>query len=312
MPSLAGSSNRASAILWTIAVNSATAVGLAAIIVLGLYDGRSARAASSAVMVGAGDIASCSSDGDEATAKLLDTIHGTVFTLGDNAYDSGTSAEFANCYDPTWGRHKDRTRPAPGNHDYFTKGASGYYGYFGAKAGDPARGYYSYNRAEWHIVVLNSNCSKAGGCGKSSAQLKWLKSDLRVNKERACTLAYWHHPRFSSGSEHGSDPRTRSFWRVLYKRHADVIVNGHDHDYERFALQAPDGTRDLRHGIREFVVGTGGKELRPFGSVKPNSQVRSSETHGVLKLTLNPTGYRWKFVPVAGETFTDSGSTRCH
>ena len=306
---LPGPPNRARIIFRIIAVTSAIAVALAALIVLGLYDSRSAGAATRAVLVGAGDIANCSTGGDEATAKLLGGIAGTVFTAGDNAYDNGTSAEFTNCYHPTWGRHIERTRPSAGNHDYYTAGASGYFEYFGAKAGDPQKGYYSYDRGQWHIVALNSNCDEVGGCGRESAQLQWLRNDLRRNST-ACTLAYWHHARFSSG-EHGSDPSTAPFWKVLYNHHGDVIVSGHDHDYERFALQAPDGTRDREHGIRQFVVGTGGTDLRPFAVIEANSQVRNSETHGVLKLTLNPSGYSWKFVPVAGKIFTDSGTTSC-
>jgi hypothetical protein len=307
---LVGLPNRMRTIFCIIAVSSATAVALAAAIALWFYDTRSAGAATRAVLVGAGDIASCSSGGDAATAKLLDGIGGTVFTVGDHAYPEGTAAQFKNCYGPTWGRHKGRTRPTVGNHDYNTAGAAGYFGYFGARAGDRQKGYYSYDRGQWHIVALNSNCPRVRGCGGGSAQLQWLRNDLKRNSGTPCTLAYWHHARFSSG-EHGNDPRTAPFWEALYNHHADVIVSGHDHDYERFALQAPNGTRDQKRGIREFVVGTGGGRHYPFESVKANSQVRNATTNGVLKLTLGASSYQWKFVPEAGKTFTDSGTAKC-
>jgi hypothetical protein len=293
----------------TLAAILATAFALLTVIVLGLYGGRSAQAVS-VVLVGAGDIAMCSNNNDEATAKLLDSIGGTVFTAGDNAYFSGTAAEFTNCYDPTWGRHKARTKPSVGNHEYGTAGASGYFGYFGATAGDPDKGYYSYNLGNWHIVALNSMCENVGGCERTSPMLTWLKQDLAANPKK-CTLAYFHHPLFSSGT-HGNQTKMRPTWDVLYAANADVVINGHDHDYERFAPQRPDGTLARRKGIREFVVGTGGAELRPFASTEPNSQVRNADTYGVLKLTLNRGSYNWKFVPVAGDTFTDSGSRRCH
>ncbi len=268
-------------------------------------------ATSDPVLVGAGDIARCSSSGDEATAKLLDSVSGTVFTTGDNAYESGTAAEFNDCYDPSWGRHKARTKPSPGNHEYYTAGASGYFGYFGAAAGDPTKGYYSYDLGEWHVVALNSMCENVGGCGPTSPMLTWLENDLASNP-KACTLAYFHHPLFSSGSVHGNHTKMRAIWDVLYSEDAEVVLNGHEHSYERFAPQRPDGTRDQERGIREFVVGTGGGGLYPFGSVKANSQVRNASTYGVLKLTLGASSYKWKFVPEAGKTFTDSGTTACH
>jgi hypothetical protein len=269
--------------------------------------GQKARAAGDPVLVGAGDIASCESQGDEATAKLLDNIRGTVFAVGDTAYPDGTAAQFADCYGPSWGVHKDRTRPAVGNHEYNTPDATGYFNYFGARAGDPARGYYSYDRGTWHVVVLNSNCWEVP-CAAGSAQERWLEDDLAANRSR-CTLAYFHHPRFSSS---GNNLSVAPFWNELYEAGAEVVLNGHTHNYERFAPQRPDGTRDGERGIREFVVGTGGVSLNTFGTVKPNSQVRNSNTYGVLKLRLHPGSYDWKFVPVAGKTFTDSGTKRCH
>jgi Ca2+-binding RTX toxin-like protein len=263
------------------------------------------------VLVGAGDIAKCNDLRDEATADLLDDIPGTVYTTGDNAYDSGTSAEFQNCYQPSWGRHKARTHPTPGNHEYFTAGASGYFGYFGSAAGDPTKGYYSYDLDEWHIVSLNSQCGQVGGCGSASPMVTWLKQDLAANPA-ACTAAYWHHPVFSSGAEHGNDPKMKPSWQALYDADADVILAGHSHNYERFSPQDANGVADPQLGIREFVVGTGGPTVHGFGTIQPNSEVRNAGTSGVLKLTLHPTSYDWEFVPVAGKTFTDTGSGQCH
>ena len=264
------------------------------------------------VLVGAGDIASCSSSGDEATANLLDNLTGTVFTLGDNAYSSGSSTEYANCYGPSWGRHRSRTKPTPGNHEYYTANATGYFGYFGNAAGDPAKGYYSYDLGAWHIIVLNSNSSCTTiSCAAGSAQDTWLRADLAAHSN-VCTLAYWHHPRFNSGAEHGNNTAVANFWNALYQYGADVILNGHEHIYERFAPQTPAAVADPAKGIREFVVGTGGASHYGFGTIQPNSQVRNGTAYGVLKLTLHATSYDWQFVPVAGATFTDSGTGSCH
>jgi hypothetical protein len=264
------------------------------------------------VLVGAGDIASCSSTGDEATANVLDGTPGTVFTLGDNVYDSGTATEYTNCYGPSWGRHKSRTRPSPGNHEYNTTNATGYYGYFGTAAGDPLKGYYSYELGDWHIIVLNSNLSCAViSCAAGSPQEQWLRADLAANT-KPCTLAYWHHPRFNSGASHGNNTDVAPFWDALYAANADVILNGHEHVYERFAPQSPSATADGARGIRQFTVGTGGRSHYTFGTIQPNSEVRDGNTYGVLKLTLRATGYDWQFVPVAGGAFTDSGSGTCH
>jgi acid phosphatase type 7 len=258
-------------------------------------------------LLSAGDIASCSSSGDEATATVLDGLAGTVATLGDNAYQDGTTVEFSNCYDPTWGRHKARTRPSPGNHDYHTSGATGYYGYFGASAGPSGRGYYSYDLGDWHIVSLNSNVSMSAG----SAQEQWLRADLAANPKQ-CTLAYWHHPRFSSGTNHGNFSAAQPIWQALYDFNADVVLSGHEHNYERFAPQTPTGAADAVRGIREFVVGTGGASHYSGYSAIPNSQVFNGATFGVLKLALGATSYTWQFVPVAGQSFSDSGSAPCH
>ncbi len=279
-------------------------------------DTRTTAPSATEILLGAGDIADCfhyegaDSTGGEATAKLLDRMVGTVFTTGDNAYGSGTAAEFEECYEPSWGRHKARTYPSPGNHEYYTANASGYFKYFGAAAGDPSKGFYSYNLGEWHVIVMNSMCENVSGCEDDSPMLRWLKEDLAANP-KTCTLAYWHHPLFSSG-HHGDNAVMKPTWNALYAANVDVVLNGHDHDYERFAPQDPNGVADSEVGIREFVVGTGGASLRPFGTIKPNSEVRNADTHGVLKLTLRPTGYDWKFVPVANGSFTDSGSGGCH
>jgi acid phosphatase type 7 len=261
-------------------------------------------------LIAAGDIASCGSDLDEATARLLDRLPGVIATLGDNAYESGTRGEFARCFRPTWGRHRARIRPAPGNHDYESPDATPYYEYFGRLAGQSGRGYYSYDVGAWHVISLNSNCDDIGGCHRGSLQERWLRDDLRAHRN-TCTLAYWHHPRFSSG-DHGDHEEMSGLWETLYRARADVILSGHDHNYERFAPQRPTGVLDRRRGLRQFVVGTGGARLRPFESPARNSQVRNSDTHGVLVLTLRPKGYSWRFVPVAGKRFVDSGSGACH
>jgi hypothetical protein len=265
------------------------------------------------VLVGAGDIASCDDlAGAEATAKLIDKIPGTVFAVGDLAYPDGSDEQFANCYGPTWGRFKDRTRPAPGNHEYHSSGATGYVHYFGAAVGDPTKGYYSYGLGQWHIVSLNSECAQVGGCGAASEQGKWLEKDLK-DHPAGCTLAYFHKPLFSSGLAHGNDMEVKPLWDILYHAGADIVINGHDHDYERFAPQDPNGKADADHGIREFVVGSGGKNShRIFAAPVPNSEARNADTFGVLKLTLHPKSYDWQFVPQEGRSFTDSGSGTCH
>jgi len=263
------------------------------------------------VLAGAGDIADCDDlSGAEATAKLLEKIPGTVFTVGDNAYPSGTAQQFRDCYGPNWGRFKSRTRPTPGNHEFHSGGATPYFDYFGANAGDPAKGYYSYDLGAWHIVALNSECAEAGGCQAGSPQEIWLRQDLAAHPV-ACALAYWHKPLFSSGAKHGNDPEMKPFWQDLYAARATVVLNGHDHDYERFAPQDPEGKPDPARGIREFVVGTGGKNHRPFASPLPTSEVRNADSFGVLKLTLHQTGYDWEFIAEPGKSFHDSGSGTC-
>ena len=261
------------------------------------------------ILVGAGDIADCTNPRDSLTANLLDTIPGTVFALGDNAYENGAPADYQNCYDPHWGRQKARTRPAPGNHDYNTPSASGYFGYFGAAAGDPAKGYYSYDIASWHVVVLNSNVDASA----SSPQVAWLKSDLAASSAQ-CTAAYWHHPFFTSGTTHGHAASMQAAVQALYDAGADVLISGHEHNYERFAPQRPDAAADPSYGLRQFVVGTGGGEglYNDLGTPSANSEVRNDETFGVLRMSLHDTGYEWRFVPEPRQTFTDVGTAACH
>src|SRR6266540_1481528 len=264
-----------------------------------------------ALLVGAGDIASCSSTGDDATAKLLDSISGTVFTIGDDAYENGSSSDFTKCYHPNWGRHKARTKPSAGNHEYQTSGATGYFNYYGTAGGEPGKGYYSYDVGDWHVIVLNSNISMSAG----STQEQWLKADLAANP-RFCTLAYWHHPLYASTSGSGSggvtESKVRPIWDDLYASGADLVLGGHRHMYERQAPQKPDRTADPLYGVREIVVGTGGESHISPTNVSKNSEVRNGDTYGVLKLWLYADSYAWKFVPIAGKTFSDSGSTACH
>ena len=260
-----------------------------------------------AVLVGAGDIAVCNVPEDEATAALLDNIQGTVFTAGDNVYPDGTADQFTNCYDPSWGRHKARTKPVPGNHDYTTAGAPAYYAYFGAAAGDPSKGYYSFDLGAWHVIVINNYVDVGAG----STQEQWLKADLAASSAQ-CTAAIWHEPKYSSGILHGDNNSWNAMWTDLYQAGADVIINGHEHTYERFAPQTPNGTADPAFGIREFVVGTGGAGLEALGTIQPNSEVVQNSAHGVLRLVLRPTGYEWKFFAEQGQTFADAGSAPCH
>jgi acid phosphatase type 7 len=259
-----------------------------------------------AILAGAGDIADCNSPGDELTAALLDDIGGTVFTAGDNAYEAGTPLDFALCYHPSWGRHKARTRPALGNHEYITPGAAGYYAYFGTAA-HPPFGYYSYDIGSWHVVVIDSERQTVL---RDPVQQAWLRADLAANPA-LCTLAYFHHPRFSSGSTHGSDPNMEEIWQILYDANADVVISGHEHNYERFAPQTPQGVADPVRGIREFVVGTGGRSLYGFGPPIANSEVRYNADFGVIKLILKRGRYNWEFIATDSRV-VDAGKDGCH
>jgi 3',5'-cyclic AMP phosphodiesterase CpdA len=273
---------------------------LVLVLALTMLPAATARASVS-VLVGAGDIARCATSGDEATAALIEAIGGTVFTVGDNAYPDGSAQHFAECYGPSWGRFRTRTRPSPGNHEYKTADAAGYFDYFRWRAGPGDRGYYAYNRGSWRIYSLNSEAI-------TTEQLAWLESDLAANPTR-CSLAYWHRPLFSSG-QHGNQSDTGPIWDLLYSAGTELVINGHDHDYERFYPQRPDGSRYWK-GIRQFVVGTGGGAIRPFATVQPNSAARKSGAYGVLKLVLKDTEYRWRFITTNG-SFVDTGSGVCH
>jgi hypothetical protein len=270
----------------------------------------SAALAADPVVLAAGDIANCESDGDEETADLLAANpNAPILLLGDIAYPDGSADDFEECFDPSWGAHKARMYPSPGNHEYHTEGADGYFDYFGAVAGDPDEGWYSFDLGSWHIVSLNSNCDEIGGCSAGSPQGQWLAADLAANPS-TCTLAFWHHPRFSSSSKHGSDDEYEDLWEILDAADADLVLVGHDHGYERFAPQDKDGNASAS-GIREFVVGTGGAERYDQGDPEPNSQVRDDSSWGVLKLTLKPAGYDWQFLAVPGDDLDDSGSASC-
>ena len=301
---MGSSSGRGGAERWPLACVVALCLALAADAC------RAQTAGEDAVLLAAGDIAACDSNGDEATAELLDGLAGTVATLGDHAYQAGTPEEFAACYDPTWGRHKARTRPAVGDHEYRTPGAAGYFGYFGAAAGDPAKGYYSYDLGAWHVVVLNSECWQVGGCERGSPQHDWLVRDLAAN-EVPCTLAYWHTPRFTSASGGGHE-YMGAVWSALYDAGADLVLGGHYHNYERIGPLDPQGRVDRARGIRSFVVGTGGATLYKLPSPRVGTEEQNWNTFGVLKLDLKADGFDWKFLPEAGKTYSDSGSAACH
>ena len=290
-------------------------------------------AASDPVIAAAGDIACDPTDinfnlgnggtsgcHEKATSDLLvNKGFAAVLALGDNQYYCGGYQAFLQSYDPTWGLVKSITHPVVGNHEYLssngtdcdpTGDAAGYFQYYGAAAGTPGAGYYSYDIGTWHVIALNSNCSDAGGCSINSPQGKWLEADLAAHSN-FCTLAYWHIPLFSSGGRAAAN--SQSFWNSLYNHNADLILSGHDHIYERFAPQSPSGVADPDRGIREFIVGTGGANHTSIpGNLAANSEVQNVNTYGILKLTLHPNSYDWQFVPEAGKTFTDSGSGVCH
>jgi PKD repeat protein len=256
-----------------------------------------------AVLIGAGDIARCDKTFDEATAALLDNVAGTVFVAGDNASPNGSAADY-QCFEASWGRHKARIRPAAGDLEYTTVGATPYFDYFGPAAGDYDKGYYSYTLGEWLVVVLNTNISAKAG----SPQEQWLRTMLNANPDK-CTIAIWHRPRFYSG---GLKSEPKPLWQALYAAGAEIIVNAHQRNYERFALQSPDGVADPTHGIQQFIVGTGGISHGSFGETAPNSIVRDRTSYGVIKFTLSAGSYTWEFIPAAGSTFQDSGSGVCH
>lgn len=272
-------------------------------------------AATPAILVGAGDIGECGTGGPAATARVIRQVldeypEAIVFTAGDNAYPDGSLSDFDRCYDPWWGRFLDRTRPAAGNHDWQTHDAAGFRTYYGDRAGTKGRTWYAYSAGSWRVIVLDSDCGEVGGCGPSSPQGRWLADELAAYPA-ACTLAIWHHARFSSGP-HGNQEAAAPLFDALYAAGADVVVSGHDHDYERFAPQDPAGRRDPERGIREFVVGTGGGHLYLVAFVRANSEVRENATFGVLVLELGEGRYSWRFEPAGDGTFTDAGEGSCH
>jgi hypothetical protein len=266
-------------------------------------------------LLAAGDIAECGTQGDERTAKILDRFpDAAIATLGDNAYPDGSETDFERCFGPSWGRHRERIRPATGNHEFTTKDAAGYFKYFGEAGGQFDEYYYSYDLGAWHVVVLNSDCWRVEGCDLDDPQIEWLRRDL-TRHPALCTLAYWHRPPFSSGRYGDPDDteRVRPLWRVVYEEGVDIVLTAHDHSYERLAPIDADGERDDERGVRLFVVGTGGGNLRSFASDPlPTTEARSDDAWGVLKLTLEPTAYDWQFIPVQEASFTDSGSGTCH
>jgi len=275
--------------------------------------GTSAAVSRAVTLIGAGNIASCGgANNDEATAKLLDVTPGTVFTAGDNAFENGTAKEYADCYGPTWGRHKARTYAVLGNHDYGNGDANGAFDYFGDRVGPRGKGYYSYDVGAWHVIVLNDNASYID-FDPASDQGRWLADDLDTHRGR-CTIAMWHVPLFLSSNSDGyiRNEGHKPLWDVLYNAGVDIVINGQQHHYERFAPMTPTGDLDEARGIREFNVGTGGESTElPTKAVHPHSEVRGA-AFGVLKLTLKTDSYDWEFVPIQGATFRDSGSGSCH
>jgi hypothetical protein len=258
--------------------------------------------ASATVLLAVGDIGTCDDTNDDSVAALAKQLPGAIALLGDDVYPDGGLADYEHCFDPAWGPLRARIHPAQGNHDFESSDASGYYDYFGAAAGTAHEGWYSYDVGSWHLIVLNSDCPSVGGCGDGSPQLAWLTADLQANPA-LCTLAYWHHPRYSSG-EHGDDPRTEQLWQTLAAAGADVVLSGHDHDYERLAPVA---------GIRSFVVGTGGHSLIAFTRPTiPQTEVRADDSYGLLALGLGAAGYSWQFVPIPGDVLSDRGTAACH
>ena len=250
-----------------------------------------------------------------ATADLAASLRpAAVLALGDLQYDDGTLEKFQSSYGLTWGRLRRITHPVPGHKEYLDamsgRPAGGYFAYFKSAAGEPGRGWYSFNVGRWHVIALNSECDEIGGCTEYSPQLRWLRADLEANRQR-CKLAYWNRPRFSSG-QHGGQTTLAAFWHELYAGGVDVVLNGRAYDYERFAPQDPVGQRDLVRGIRQFVVGTGGRHLEGFEKIQRNSEKRTAAAYGVLQLTLRPDRYEWRFVPTTPEGFTDAGAAKCH
>ncbi len=261
-------------------------------------------------LIAVGDIGDCNSEYDEKVAQLVGQLPGTIALLGDIGYPDGSWDDFMNCFDPAWGKLKSRIRPAVGNHEYHTENASAYFKYFGKRAGEEGKGFYSYDIGKWHIIALNSQlCVEDPDC-EHSEQITWLKEDLDKHRN-FCTLAYRHHPRFSSGPS-SNDQAVLPFWEVLYNAGSDISLAGHDHMYERFPPLNPIGQIDNEYGIRSFVVGTGGTMLHNLGRPARNSEIKENNSYGVLVLTLYDKSYSWEFKPINGQTFTDKGEGVCH
>jgi hypothetical protein len=252
------------------------------------------------------------------TSELIVAMNPSlVIAAGDIQYDDGRYEDYLRHYDVTWGRFKPITRPALGNHEYYAySDARGYFDYFNGvgvadgPAGLRGRGFYSFNLGGWHVVVLNSNCERVGGCGVDSTQWRWLRDDLQASTA-TCTLAVQHYPRFSSGPN-GSTASMQPFWQLLVERGVDLVVSGHDHLYERFAPMNASGAADSARGLRQFVVGTGGYSHYVFRTPLATSEARIQDTFGVLKLTLNTSAYEWEFLPIAYQSGRDAGSQTCH
>lgn len=260
-------------------------------------------------IVAAGDIGRCNAEGDEATAALVEGLpDATVLALGDLAYDSGSAEDFERCYDTSWGPFAERTYAVPGNHEYRSAGATPYFDYFGDRVGEPGKGWYSFDLGQWHVVALNSNCEDVG-CAEGSEQHAWLRADLAAD-DASCTLAFWHHPRFSSGARHGGTDDVEDLFQLLVDDRAEVLLTGHEHLYERTAPLDGDGAVAQENGVREFVVGTGGGNFYPVGERIPGSEVVIEDTNGVLRMTLGEDGYDWEFLPVTGDA-ADAGSAEC-
>jgi acid phosphatase type 7 len=258
-----------------------------------------------------GDITVCGTSNDEMTGELVESLPGTILGLGDMAYEAGTEREFERCFEPSWGAVKARIRPVPGNHEFETAGAGPYYEYFGDAAGTPGLGWYSFDIGEWHVIALNSNClTTTNLCSDDSAQGDWLEADLARHSNQ-CTLAFMHRPRWSSG-EHGGDSGLGELWTMLADGGVEVLLTAHDHNYERFAPMDANGVADPVGGMREFVVGTGGRSLDPFVTIQPNSEARNNLSYGVLQMALYEDSFTWEFIPVDADGYRDAGSGTCH
>ena len=273
--------------------------------------GAESNGVSQTVIFAVGDLAECDNAAplEAPTARVAQLVKNSIapiLMVGDLAYPRGSKRDFSNCFAPVWGELKERILSVPGNHEYETAGAKAYFDYFSDGTSPEGLGYFSTQIGQWQVIGLNSNID----AGAESVQERWLKQVLATRPNK-CTVAFWHHPRFSSG-HHGDTPSMGVIWQDLYDAAVDIVIVGHDHDYERFAPQGPMGENDPDRGIREFVVGTGGATLRPFEQIKPNSELRDRDHFGVLKLTLGDTGYAWEFVPVNGDSFRDHGESLCH